>query len=142
MQAPIPCLVALIAAQIFAGSAGADPVSRASATITIVVPPFAEALDAEERGASGAWTVKSEGRGFMVGITPDAGDADDAADRLTVLSGVLSRVDVQLLGRADPTRLEGRVAEAQGSLKTFVYSLPRSGPENTPSETRLLFSAI
>lgn len=142
MRASILSSLALTAAISCIGVAQAEPQSNATSTITITIPPIAEAMEAEAAGASGAWTVSSQGRGFMVGIVTDTSADNDATEQLAVVSGDLSRVNVHVTANGAVTGLEGRIAETEGALTTYFYSLPPGTEHDAGAKTQILFSAI
>lgn len=120
----------------------AEAESEARSTITITIPPIAEAMEAEASGANGAWTISSQGRGFMVGIVPEAGDDGGAIEQLAILSGPLSRVNVRMVGADESQWLEGDLEEADGALRTYTYALPPREVHPAGTRAEVLFSAI
>lgn len=142
LRASIFYFVACAAALAVPVTARAETESTATSTITITIPPLAEAMEAEASGATGAWTVSSQGQGFMVGVISTRNAGGDETKQLSVLSGELSRVDVHLTSDGVATGLEGRIDEADGALTTYVYPLPASVLRGAKADTQILFSAI
>jgi hypothetical protein len=80
---------ALAAAVVPAHAASSE---EASFTITVVIPPLAAAIAAQDAGAVGAWTVFGPGGGFLVEPAGDDGDPVmtlhyGERNRFTLLSG-------------------------------------------------------
>ncbi|KCZ53397.1 hypothetical protein HY29_04015 [Hyphomonas beringensis] len=142
MQTQLQILGVSAVAALLAGTCFAQPGSDATATVRIVVPPLAEALEAQEAGASGVWTAMSQDRGFMVGVTPSSAEAVDTTGQLAVFAGALSRVHVEFGNAGQMTRLQGQVADSDGALKHYVFDLPGSDTHNMTDKTQLLFSTI
>ncbi|MEQ3648523.1 hypothetical protein [Hyphomonas sp.] len=142
MRASIFYFVACAAALAVPETARAETESTATSTITITIPPLAEAMEAEASGATGAWTVSSQGQGFMVGVISTRNAGGDETKQLSVLSGELSRVDVHLTADGVVSGLEGRIDEAEGALTTYVYPLPARAGRGATTDTQILFSAI
>jgi hypothetical protein len=95
----IKAVLFAIAAAGLATEAQAD---SASFTITVTIPPFAEALAARDSGAAGDWTILTSGGGFLVNL-PEAGEGDASdEDPLAIYRSDRTRYGVSQPGPLAP----------------------------------------
>lgn len=141
-------MTAAMLAMTAAGLATAAQADSASFTITVTIPPFAEALAARDQGAAGDWTILTSGGGFLVDL-PDvaAAPAEDAgapADApLTVYRSDLNRFTLSLDGDAGATAMTPSSVVPGANLVQVNYALPQSATRSEASgRLRVVFAGL
>ncbi|ADL00413.1 hypothetical protein [Brevundimonas subvibrioides] len=114
-----------------ATAAAAD---SASFTITVTIPPFAEAISARQSGAAGDWTVLTSAGGFLVNLpetVEPATSADAAADSAVVASAPLAvyrsdrnRFTLSVAGEGGDVAMTPSGTVAGANLVQVNYLLP------------------
>lgn len=141
-------MTAAILAMTAAGVASAAQADSASFTITVTIPPFAEALAARDEGAAGDWTILTSGGGFLVDLpdaTPapvdEAGAPSDAP--LAIYRSDRNRFTLSLDGETGDTAMTPSSVVPGANLVRVNYALPQSAmAPDASGRLRVVFSGL
>jgi hypothetical protein len=136
----IKAVLFAIAAAGLATEAQAD---SASFTITVTIPPFAEALAARDSGAAGDWTILTSGGGFLVNL-PEAGEGDASdEDPLAIYRSDRNRFTLSMTGENGDTAMNPSAVIPGENLVQVNYALPQPDMASaSPVPLRLVFAGL
>lgn len=119
-----------------AGLATEAQADSASFTITVTIPPFAEALSARDSGAAGDWTILTSGGGFLVNLpeVTEAGapgedstaSASASESPLAVYRSDRNRFTLSLAGENGDTAMTPSAVIPGDNLVQVNYVLPQT----------------
>lgn len=99
-------LIAIAGALVPIGGAAAQTSSSGTATITVVVPPIAAAIEAAQAGAAGLWTLSEGAETFMVRLPGELNAGGEAELSLYHVPGLVMTVTPARAGAPAPRREE------------------------------------